>query len=99
VTPRYFANGTMTALDDSLGVSVDIDVEPFVKGNLQVAFTRGFTQSQAFVRHFGIKAPIQPKNADLLFDTSQQAGTNDKGEDFTFAQEYDCLASPLATAS
>jgi phospholipase D-like protein len=91
VTPRYFANATMTALEDSLAVSVDIDVEPFVKGSLQIAFTRGFTQSQAFVRHFGIKAPIQPKNADLLFDTSQQAGTNDKGEQFTFAQEYDWL--------
>jgi len=91
VTPRYFVDRKMTALDNSLSLSVDVDVEPFVTGNLQVAFTRGFTQSQAFVRHFGIKAPIQPKNADLLFDTTQQAGTNDKGEHFTFAQEYDWL--------
>ncbi|MBP1822473.1 hypothetical protein [Mycobacterium sp. OAE908] len=91
VTPRYFVDRKMTALDNSLSLSVDVDVEPFVAGNLQVAFTRGFTQSQAFVRHFGIKAPIQPKNADLLFDTTQQAGTNDKGEHFTFAQEYDWL--------
>ncbi len=97
VTPRYFTDRKLTALDESLSVSVDIDVQPFVKGSLQVAFTRGFTQSQAFVRHFGIKAPIQPKNAELLFDTSQQAGINDKGEHFTFAQEYDWLGFTART--
>src|SRR6185369_9087409 len=54
VTPRYFdANQSMLPLDASLSVSVQLEVKPFERGKVELGFTRGFTQSQAFVRHFG----------------------------------------------
>jgi len=92
VFPRFFDDKqSMLPIDRSLGVSLKIDVIPFQKGDLQLGFTRGFTQSQAFDRHFGLKAPISPKDDDLLFDTSKVAGINDQGEKFTFLDEYDWL--------
>ncbi|HMD88275.1 MAG TPA: phospholipase D-like domain-containing protein [Anaerolineaceae bacterium] len=92
VTPRYFgANKSLLPLNPSLSVSVDIDVVPFVKGNLRLGFTRGFTQSQAFVHHFGKNALIRPKTDELLFNTSQQSGTNAQGHSFTFVDEYEWL--------
>ena len=68
-----------------------IDVQPFQTEGLELGFTRGFTQSQAFVHRFGLKTPIRPKSRDLLFDTTQESGTNAAGEHFTFAQEYEWL--------
>jgi phosphatidylserine/phosphatidylglycerophosphate/cardiolipin synthase-like enzyme len=92
VTPRYFdAQQSLLPLDQSLSVSVDINVVPFVKGNLRLGFARGFTQSQAFVRHFGKDALIQPKTQDPLFDTSQVSGANAQGDQYTFADEYQWL--------
>jgi hypothetical protein len=91
-TPRYFnSQNSLLPLDASLSVSVTLDVMPFAKGNVELGFTRGFTQSQAFVNHFGKKAKFQPKDADLLFDTSHVSGTNDKGQSYTFAEEYEWL--------
>src|SRR5215467_7990623 len=84
VTPRYFdANQHMQALDPSASASVHIDVVPFNKDGLQLGFTRGYVQSQGFVNHFGVTAPIQPTGADLLFDTSAQSGIHN-GHAFTF---------------
>jgi phosphatidylserine/phosphatidylglycerophosphate/cardiolipin synthase-like enzyme len=92
VTPRYFdANGSLQALDPALGASVAIDVSPYEKGNLAIGFTRGYTQSQAFVNHFGLAARIQPKDKDLIFDTSQEAGVNAHGDKYTYADEYEWL--------
>ncbi|MGY2996902.1 phospholipase D-like domain-containing protein [Mesorhizobium sp. URHB0026] len=92
VTPRYFDDRrSMRPLDPSLSTTVQIDVAPFVKGNLSLGFTRGFVQSQAFVRHFGAKALIQPMDAPLQFDTSAISGTNAEGESFTFRQQYGWL--------
>jgi hypothetical protein len=89
VTPRYFdAKKSMLPLDSSLTATVSVAVGPFQKDALQVAFTRGFTQSQAFVNHFGLKALIRPAGNALIFDTSQNSGTNAAGEKFTYAQEY-----------
>ena len=91
-TPRYFdAKASLLPLDPSLSVSVDIEVAPFESGKVAVAFTRGFTQSQAFVRHFGLHAPIKPRDAELLFDTSEESGINAAGEHFTFAEQYEWL--------
>src|ERR1043166_907607 len=88
-TPRYFDDEkSMRPLDPSLGVSVQVDVEPFAKKRLSLGFTRGFTQSQAFVRHFGLKALIRPKGKELLFDTAQESGVNAEGEHYTYAEEY-----------
>ncbi|WP_428338675.1 phospholipase D-like domain-containing protein [Mycobacterium sp.] len=92
VTPRYFtAAGALQALDPSTSVSVNIDVGPFAKGALRLAFTRGYVQSQSFVRHFGPTAHIRPAGDDLLFDTSATAATNAAGQSSTYAQEYDWL--------
>ena len=92
VTPRYFdANHSLTPLDANLSVSVVVEVDGFTKGNLELGFTRGFTQSQAFVNHFGAKALIRPKAKELLFDTSKESGVNAHGEHYTFDQEYQWL--------
>ena len=89
VTPRYFDdNKSMRPLDPSLSATVKVDVQPFEKKGVSLGFTRGFTQSQAFVRHFGLKALIRPKGKTLLFDTSQESGVNAKGERYTYADEY-----------
>lgn len=92
VTPRYFDDKQfLLPLDSKLGAAVLIDVIPFEKGGLALGFTRGFTQSQAFVNHFGKSALIRPKGRELLFDTSVQSGMNAQGEKFTFADEYEWL--------
>lgn len=92
VTPRYFdEDGSLLAIDNSLSTSVTVEVGPFEKGNVKLGFTRGFTQSQAFVHHFGIKAKFRPKDRDLLFDTSQISGKDNEGKDYTFAEEYEWL--------
>jgi phosphatidylserine/phosphatidylglycerophosphate/cardiolipin synthase-like enzyme len=89
VTPRYFnAAQSLQPLDPALSVSVTVDVKPFVKKKLAVGFTRGFTQSQAFVRHFGLDALIRPKGQTLLFDTAATSGRNAKGESYTYRDEY-----------
>lgn len=91
VTPRYFANGALQPLDAGTSVSVTVAVDGLQKENLQLGFTRGFTQSQAFVRHFGKTALISPRNRELIFDTTQVSGKNDAGEEYTFADEYEWL--------
>ncbi|HTS11558.1 MAG TPA: phospholipase D-like domain-containing protein [Candidatus Limnocylindrales bacterium] len=89
VTPRYFdSKQSMQPLDPTLSASVTINVGPFVKGALTLGFTRGFVQSEAFVHHFGLKGLIRPAGNALLYDTTQQAGANAKGQTFTFADEY-----------
>jgi hypothetical protein len=89
ITPRYFdAHGSMLPLDPSASVAVVVRVAPFEKGRVRLGFTRGFTQSQAFVRHFGLHAKIQPRDADLLFDTSAEAGQNAEGDRYTYDEAY-----------
>jgi phosphatidylserine/phosphatidylglycerophosphate/cardiolipin synthase-like enzyme len=92
VTPRYFDDkGSMQPIDTKLSAAVKVDVGPFAKGVIEAGFTRGFTQSQAFVHHFGLKAVFRPKGKDLLFDTSQVSGKDNAGNDYTFADEYEWL--------
>ena len=43
------------------------------------------------MNHFGKKAKFQPKDAELLFDTSEVSGNNDKGQSYTFTEEYEWL--------
>lgn len=98
VTPRYFdANGKLLALDPALGTSADILVDGFEKGSLQLAFTRGYVQSQAYVKHFGSKMRIVRSGADLLYDTSDVAGTDPDGKEFTYAEEYAWLGFTVRT--
>ena len=92
VTPRYFdGSGSLLPIDTKLGVALDVPVKPFVKGSLSTGFTRGFTQSQAFVHHFGPKVRIQPPKSGLIFDTSVEAGKNSQGQSYTYDQEYEWL--------
>ena len=92
VTPRYFDRShALQPLDPSTSVSVEVAVGPFVKGALKAGFTRGYVQSQAYVRHFGEKMVIRPSGAGLIYDTSAVAGTNPAGKTFTYAEEYEWL--------
>ena len=92
VTPRFFDSAqSLLPIDPSRSVAVTIDVEPFTKKSLEVGFARGFTQSQAFVHHFGKDAIVRPKAKDLLFDTTQVSGTGPDGKPYTFDDEYDWL--------
>jgi hypothetical protein len=94
VTPRYLeGNRVMLPIDPKLSLSVALDVAPFAKGNLELAFTRGFVQSQAYVNNFGPKAVIRPADKKPFFDTSTVAGTNPSGVKFTYAEEYEWLGS------
>ncbi len=98
VTPRYFdAKGSLEPLDPSLSATVNLNVAPFSKGGLELGFTRGFTQSQAFVHHFGLRALIRPNDKTLLFDTGAESGSNDAGQSFTFADEYAWLGFTART--
>jgi len=92
VTPRYFdENGSLTAIDPAKSLTITVKVGPFAKGKIEVGNTRGFTQSQAFVHHFGPKAVFRPKGKELLFDTSQVSGRNSTGQAYTFAEQYQWL--------
>ncbi len=92
VTPRYFdAQNRLKPMDTTLGVSVTVNVGPFESSGLALGFTRGFTQSQAFVNHFGLSALIRPAGDDLLFDTSVVSGADASGQQYTFEQEYEWL--------
>ena len=90
VTPRFFnGSGSMLPIDPKRSVSLDVPVKPFTKGSLSTGFTRGFTQSQAFVHHFGPTVKVQPPKSGLIFDTKAVAGKNAQGESFTYDQEYE----------
>lgn len=98
VTPRYFdEQHSLKPLDPSLSATVTLNVAPFRKGGLELGFTRGFTQSQAFVHHFGLEALIRPKERTLLFDTGEASGTNDAGRQYTYADEYAWLGFTART--
>ena len=89
VTPRYVdGQGSMLPLDATLSVSMVVPVKPFDLNGLKLGFTRGYTQSQAFVNHFGLKALIRPVGKELLFDTTQLSGSDAQGVQYTYDQEY-----------
>jgi hypothetical protein len=93
VTPRYFDRGALRPLDPELSASLEIEVAPFQTGALELGFTRGVLQSQAFVKRFGKATAIQPRNRGLIFDTSQIAGIDGAGQPFTYEQMYTWLGS------
>ena len=89
ITPRYFDTAHhMLPLDAAETVSVTVPLEPFRAGKLKLGFTRGFVQSQAFVRHFGNHLPTRPRGGPIDYDTNLVAGTDPTGKDFTYAQQY-----------
>jgi phosphatidylserine/phosphatidylglycerophosphate/cardiolipin synthase-like enzyme len=92
ITPRYFdGHGALLPMNDQLDVTLTVGVAPFSKGKVSLGFTRGFTQSQAFVHHFSKDASIAPAKRDLIFDTSQVSGSNAQGVKYTYAEEYEWM--------
>lgn len=92
VTPRYFDNShSMAELDPSLSASVTVPVGPFKKGSVTLGFTRGYMQSEAYVRHFGKNTPVAPKTKQLDFDTNAQVGTDNNGQPVTFVEIYEWM--------
>lgn len=92
VTPRYFdADDSLLPLDKSKSLTVTIDVLPFKRPGVELGFTRGFVQSQGFSQRFGPKTPISPKGKGLLFDTSEISGTDPRGNEFTWEDQYHWL--------
>lgn len=92
VTPRYFDDKrSLLPLDPTRTAAVIVPIGPFRTGKLSLGFTRGFTQSQAFVNHFGLKALIRPKGDELLFDTTVVSGKDAQGREYTYAEEYGWL--------
>ena len=92
VTPRFFAQGVLQALDPDRTVTVDIEVAPFTKGAVTAAFTRGFVQSQAFVHDYGADAVFRPDTTDLVYDTAAATGhQTPDGTAYTWDQEYSWL--------
>ena len=87
----------MKEIDPALGASIAVDVVPFKTKGVEVAFTRGYKQSQAFVGHFGRKALIQPDVHDLLFDTSVVSGQSSAGDQYTYLNEYQWLGYTART--
>src|ERR1051326_640349 len=91
-TPRFFDDkGSLQPIEPNRSVAVTVPVQPFQSKGLKLGFARGFTQSQAFVHHFGLKALLRPRTKELLFDTSQVSGTNSAGQRYRFQDEYDWL--------
>ena len=88
VIPRYFTRGRLRPLDRTLAVAFEVEVAPYGQGKVRTGFTRGFVQSQAYVRHFGPKARISPKGAGLRFDTATVAGLAPDGKPFSYADQY-----------
>ena len=88
VTPRYIENGKLKDLDSSKTVSVKIDVSPFDLKKTQVAFTRGFASSTAYVKRFGLKnKKVRPNETDLLFDITQTAAITDRWSNATHSMQ------------
>ncbi|MCX6272760.1 MAG: phospholipase D-like domain-containing protein [Bacteroidetes bacterium] len=74
ITPRSLVNNILKPIDGTLTVSVTIEVSPYQSGDLQIGFTRGFIESQAYTRHFGSSNKIRPNKTDLVFDITKTSG-------------------------
>jgi hypothetical protein len=74
ITPRYLIDDKLQPLNKELTVSIVIEVSPYKTDKFQIGFTRGFIESQAYTRHFGLNNKIRPNNTELIFDITQTAG-------------------------
>lgn len=74
ITPRYLIDDKLQPINKNLTASILIDVSPYKVGKFQIGFTRGFIESQAYTRHFGLNNKIRPNKTDLIFDIKQIAG-------------------------
>lgn len=103
ITPRFIKNEKLEDLDFNNTVSVKINVSPFKSKNTEIAFTRGFVSSVAYVKRFGLENnKVRPKGVDdkLLFDISKKSGVakrwnnalnNFEMVDYSFAEQHKWL--------
>lgn len=98
ITPRYMINDMLQPIDPSLTVSFPFDVSPYRSGEIQVGFTRGFIESQAYTRHFGSNNKTRPNKTDLIFDIKMKSGPSDADKkknpelkDYTFEFQHTWL--------
>lgn len=89
ITPRYLIENKLQPLNKELTAGITIDVSPYKSGKLQISFTRGFIESQAYSRHFGLNNKIRPNKTDLIFDIKQIA--NASFGQYTFEDQYKWL--------
>lgn len=98
ITPRYLINDILQPLDPTLTVTFLFDISPYKSKGLQIGFTRGFIESQAYVRRFGLNNKIRPNQTELLFDIKQNSGPaaadkkkNPALKDYTFEAQHKWL--------
>lgn len=98
ITPRYLVDDVLQPLDKSLTVKIPFDVKPFRSGNFQIGFTRGFIESQAYSRHFGLNNKTRPNKTDLIFDINAISGPpaadkkkNPKLKDYSYKTQHTWL--------
>jgi hypothetical protein len=89
VTPRYWKNDALEALDPSLTTEVELPVMPFVKDKFSLSFTRGFMISQAYARRFGNDTTLTPDESNVFFDTSLKSGSYPPESGNTGGYSYD----------
>jgi len=97
VTPRYYdeQKKDLKPIDASMTVDVTIPVGEFKHELMELAFTRSYVNSQAYVYRFGSDADIirqqqQDHPSDLIFDTNQHFTTHN-GQDYTYEDLYQYL--------
>ncbi|MBS1655428.1 MAG: NgoFVII family restriction endonuclease, partial [Bacteroidetes bacterium] len=98
ITPRFMKDDILQPLDKSLTVGFMFEVSPYQSGNFQVGFTRGFIESQAYTRHFGLNNKTRPNKTDLLFDIAAVSGPTAKDKkadktlvDYTYEDQHKWL--------
>jgi hypothetical protein len=95
VTPRYFdSKGSLLAIDTSLSAKVTINVGPFKKQGVELGFTRGYTQSQAFVNQFGDKINLPTTEDSPKLKTGTTMGTvPHSGVPYTYLTAFTWMGS------
>jgi hypothetical protein len=89
VTPRYFDDQQhLKPLDATLSATVEIELAPYEEGPVRLGFARGYSQSQAYVSHFGNQLILRPRTAALVFDTKQVVCKDRQGKDVTYLDVY-----------
>ncbi|MGZ3956330.1 MAG: phospholipase D-like domain-containing protein [Flavisolibacter sp.] len=88
VTPRYYDlnNSVLRPLDETLTSTISIQVGSFLDGPVELAFTRSYVNSQAYIYRFGANNKIIPEG-NWLFDTSKHFVTY-QGKSYSYEDLY-----------
>ncbi len=94
ISPRYInANGKLDAIDPQYTAELYIEVKPFKKGFLDIAFTRGYVVSQAYLERFGNTADLIPANKHPTLEDILNADLSEKmnGTEYSFNDQHQWL--------